>query len=483
MEAATATPAPEELDELSAGELLSAVRDTRRAEDRAAARALLLAHQWAVLHPALEESDAATFAARGSDGALYAPIAGPGCPAVAEFAIPEFGAVLGISTDAAKRVIGHSLELRHRLPRLWALVQEGSLPAWRARRVAEATIHASTALTLEAADWVDRQVAAVAGKVGVAQVDRIVAEAIARFHLVTGDSGADDLDHAPDPRHVTIDRDSRHFTPTVRIEAELDLDDALDLDHALQLGAAELKHLGSTDSLDARRAQALGHVARRQLALDLTSSSDDTVPSHSTPDERPAEPGSRDRSVARRLDLVIHLTADPQADPTGATVFQLRPTALLDKGQRLLLLDQVKDWCAASHTEVRVLPVIDLDDELTTTGYVPGPRLRRQVQLRDRTCVFPWCSRPAHTGDLDHTVPHDSGGATASSNLGALCRRHHRLKTHSNWQVTQPVSGTFLWTSPHGHRFRRDGSGTTALGDDPPAGRSSPIPHPRAPVD
>lgn len=463
-----AAQAPEELVELSPGALLTAVRETRRAEERAAADLLVLAHQWAVLHPATDPADAATFCARGADGATYAPITGVGCPQVAEYSVPELGAVLGVSTDAAKKLLGHALELRHRLPRLWALVHDGRVPAWRARRVAEATIHATPALSVEAADWVDRQVAAVVGRVGTAQLDRLVAEAIARFQLACEDA-SDDGEDAPDPRHVTIDRSPEHFSPTVRVEAELDVDDAVDLDHALQLGAAELTALGSQESLDARRAMALGYLVRRKLALDLAGGDAATDSCSGQREGAGEEREARDRSVARRLDLVVHLTADPTPDDSDGHV--LRPTATLEKGHHLVLVDQVKEWCLASHTEVRILPVLDLTEELSSSGYVPGPRLRRQVELRDRTCVFPWCSRPACTADLDHTVPHGDGGATTSSNLGVLCRRHHRLKTHTSWQVSQPLAGTFLWTSPHGHRFRRDRQGTAALDDEAPSAR------------
>ena len=60
-----------------------------------------------------------------------------------------------------------------------------------------------------------------------------------------------------------------HFAGTMRMEAELDIADALDLDRALAHGAATLKALGSDASLDARRAAALGDLARTQTALDL----------------------------------------------------------------------------------------------------------------------------------------------------------------------------------------------------------------------
>ncbi|RNM13032.1 HNH endonuclease signature motif containing protein, partial [Nocardioides pocheonensis] len=68
-----------------------------------------------------------------------------------------------------------------------------------------------------------------------------------------------------------------------------------------------------------------------------------------------------------------------------------------------------------------------------------------QIELRDRTCVFPWCNRPARGCDKDHVVPWEHGGPTSSDNLAALCRRHHRLKTHGGWTYTRVEPGTYLW--------------------------------------
>ncbi|HEY0645799.1 MAG TPA: hypothetical protein VGD39_20470, partial [Nocardioides sp.] len=176
-----------------------------------------------------------------------------------------------MSSTAAKKLIGHALELRHRLPRLWRLVQAGRVPAWQARRVAEATIHATPALTPEAAGWVDAQVAAVVGKIGPAQLDRLVAETIKRFELAAADPTADPEDGylSVDPRHATLNDRDVHYAGTMHFEADLDLADALDLDHALVHGAEVQKALGSTESLDVRRAKALGDLARTQTALDL----------------------------------------------------------------------------------------------------------------------------------------------------------------------------------------------------------------------
>jgi hypothetical protein len=240
-------------DDLSPADLLATIRSAREDENRAAAQQLVLAARWADLHPPESIHDAASFTVPGCEH--EEPIAGEGAPLVAEFCVAELGTTLGITTTAAKKLIGHALELRHRLPRLWDQVHAGQVPAWRARAVADTTIHSSPALTREAAGFVDSQVAAVAGRIGSAQLDRLVAETIRRYDLATADPTADPEDgylHV-DPRHVTVNTDDVHYAGTLRIEAEVDIADALDLDRALAHKAEEQKALGSELPLDGPR--------------------------------------------------------------------------------------------------------------------------------------------------------------------------------------------------------------------------------------
>jgi hypothetical protein len=106
------------VEDLTASELLALARDRKVAEDRAAADLLLVAAQWADLHPPESIHDAATFSVASCGQEHEEPIAGDGTPLVAEFCVAELGGVLGISTTSAKKLIGQALELRHRLPRL-----------------------------------------------------------------------------------------------------------------------------------------------------------------------------------------------------------------------------------------------------------------------------------------------------------------------------------------------------------------------------
>jgi 5-methylcytosine-specific restriction endonuclease McrA len=469
-EALTMVPRTE-VDDLNASALLASIKSSRETENAESARQLDLAARWADLHPPESIHLAAAFTTPGSEH--EEPIAGDGCPLVAEFCVAELGAVLGISSTAAKKLVGHALELRHRLPRLWAQVHAGVVPAWRARSVAETTIHTVPALTCEAAAYVDSQVAAVAGRIGTAQLDRLVAETIKRFDLAQPDPAADPEDgylHV-DPRHVTVHDQDVHYAGTVRIEAEVDLADGLDLNQAIAHGAAARKAAGSTDTLDVRRAKALGDLARTQTALDLAASQ----PGHESGFEaRSARTSTTDGPqlpAAREVVLHAHLDASVSGD---ATVFTR--TVRLENGQRLILLEQLQSWCGDSRTRVTIKPVIDLNQTLSTPAYDVPDRIRDQIILRDRTCVFPWCTRPAGGCDIDHVTPFDheadaegrpQPGPTRTDNLAALCRTHHRLKTHTAWRYRATGPGAVEWTSPHGHRFRRDTTGTTRI-DEPP---------------
>jgi hypothetical protein len=82
--------------------------------------------------------------------------------------------------------------------------------------------------------------------------------------------------------------------------------------------------------------------------------------------------------------------------------------------------------------------------------YVVPAAMRRTVQLRDQTCRYPGCVRPAQMCDLDHTIPWPQG-PTCPCNLSALCRHHHRLKTHEpGWSLTNHGDGHLTWRTPYG---------------------------------
>lgn len=109
---------------------------------------------------------------------------------------------------------------------------------------------------------------------------------------------------------------------------------------------------------------------------------------------------------------------------------------------------------AADATWRRILtdPATGTVLDVGTTTYTPPAALAAHVRARDGTCRWPGCRRAARRCDLDHTVAHPRG-PTAECNLEALCRPHHRLKTHTAWNVVQIGGGILVWTSPTGQRI------------------------------
>ena len=77
--------------------------------------------------------------------------------------------------------------------------------------------------------------------------------------------------------------------------------------------------------------------------------------------------------------------------------------------------------------------------------------LRRMIIIRDGTCRFPGCNAAATRCQIDHVIPWDEGGESDVGNLGALCTRHHQLKTHGGWELTNSLpDGSCTWRSPQG---------------------------------
>ena len=87
------------------------------------------------------------------------------------------------------------------------------------------------------------------------------------------------------------------------------------------------------------------------------------------------------------------------------------------------------------------------------TYAIPQP-LRDYITARDTTCRFPSCRRRADLCQIDHAQPWNDGGETNPTNLGALCTRHHQLKTHAGWRITNTKpDGSCTWTSPQGRQY------------------------------
>jgi len=374
------------------------------------------------------------------------PLAGPGAPLVSEAAAVEFAAVLGRSTQAGKRFLGDAVELRYRLKHVWARILDGSLLAWRARRIADLTRN----LDADAAAWVDQQIGPYAHQVGTRQLERMITQAAALFEpdAAAAVAESDAVEH----RSVTIT--TTETTPFVATGAEqgqavlalgyldgvLDAADALDLEQAVAAIAHGLLDQDdyATASLDVRRAAALGVLGRA-----YNSGSLDGV--------------SGAAGVARVVELVIHTDT---RDLAGTGLVRLENT------RGLASIERLEEWATTPGTVVKPIVVVDLAEDIEAAGYVPTTRQRRQAELLHQKCSFPYCEARAEHCDLDHRVAYRDGGPTSSRNLTPLCRQHHRMKTHHRWRYHCLRAGVYRWRSPHGYEYIVTPVGTIDISND-----------------
>jgi hypothetical protein len=496
------------------------VANHARLREAEAAEFVLAAH-WADLHDehTLTSGSGAGRVLSGTERARR--YGGPGTPLVGEFAAAELGCLLGRSPVAAATLVADALDVRHRLPSLWAAVVSGAARVWQARQVASRT--RSVGLSLEQAGWVDAQVTPYLASLPWSRLlDLLEAK------IVEADPAAAEARRvaAALERFVATGQCNEYGLKSVVAKATAG--DAVFFVAMCDRIAQILLLGGDTDPVGARRSKALGILANPARALALlaryagtgtpevstssTTGADDlsvVEPVETTPDAgcddpvtagdlHPAEDDSDDPMAACAS---CGAAPGPSGDPaafvkTLATIDpkKLLPPAVLYlhlsresfdaarsgssrgvarlEGVRPVTVEQAREFLG--HTHVTVRPVIDLEADHPVDGYEVPDRIREQVRLRIPAEVFPYSANLSRRKDLDHTVPYlppDQGGPpgqTGIGNLGPLSRYGHRVKTHGRgWRHHQPVPGVFLWRTPHGYWFRTDHTGTHPLGKKP----------------
>jgi hypothetical protein len=435
----TTAPAPATSTRPSSRVVLERAVAAMSAKRRVEVEVLESALAWAQAHVVTDEEVAAgwrseTIHTPGSAAALFGerplPIAGDGAPLVAEFAVVELAGVLEQSHEATLALLGDVLDLAHRLPLLWALVQDLTVPVRLAREAARV----SRDLDVVAAGHADRLLAWQPRRLNPHRIGVLVHEA--RLYA-DPDRAIADHDHALGSRRVEVHHEQG--APGVsEVYMSLDTGDAVAFDHTVSTMSTTMKALGHPGDLGVRRAHAVGLLADPQRALDLLAAADVADPDRAvdpavdetvcvaeeavyatpSPFRRPERGGvAEDRSGEVRL--VLHLSDRDllaQTDP-HATTDSTGPRGVARSDELgPMLLGRLQAWLLTAG-EVTIQPVLDLDPATTQMAAVdqhdPPAPMAAAVRLRDEACVFPGCTRPSGRADLDHIVeyvPLDEGG-------------------------------------------------------------------------
>ena len=228
------------------------------------------------------------------------------------------------------------------------------------------------------------------------------------------------------------------------------------------LTGRSLQDLVPSDSENARKCEAAEPLAASPGSPQLTGTVNLTMPMSAwlglsdTPGELTTY-GPVDAVTARQLADAMNggtrwcLTlTDPSGRAIGHACARTAPRLSTDRCSGI-------GWAADLKDQLQLLETAPCGHGRQSGSYTPPRSLRHLIEIRQRTCSFPGCRRPARRADLDHTVPYEQGGRTCECNLAPLCRRHHRAKQAPGWQLTQPRPAEMTWRLPSGREYQTTG--------------------------
>jgi hypothetical protein len=503
--------------ELDAGDVLSSVEASQAELVAAEARRFELAVLWVQLHAgeALEDERRRTRrrVLPGMERAL--PAGADGTPLVAEFAASEFGAVAGMSPAGAAGFQTDAVNVYYRHPLLWRSVMTGAGRVWQAQQVAR--MCASAGLSSAQAEFVDAATTPYLGSLPWLRFRALVEAKIIEADPAAAEERAR---AAAMSRFVRTGQSNEYGLKTIIARAEAG--DVIFFTAMVDRIAQILAENGDTDPVDVRRSKSVGILANpaRALLMLQEASRDDIRAEAGDADRGDAEADPAGGDTASDEDPSESFAPCPECDgsglagdpapfrrrlPSGPVIDlgkvdpkQLLPDATLYlhlhqrslsrgggvarmEGVGPLVLEQVRAFL--HHTNVTVVPVLDVAGQAPVDGYEAPARIREALHLRGPACGFPWATHLGRRKDADHVtgyVPPDDGGPpgqTSMGNLAWLARFSHRLKTHGRWRLRQAAPGVLEWRSPHGYWWRVDHTGTH------PLGRESEPGHPPDPVE
>lgn len=394
---------------------------------------------------------------------------GDGTPPVREHAVPELAMVRETHPATTRALIADGLDLVHRLPLTWAVVEAGDCEPWVARKVAVI----ARALLSEQVGRVDRAVAKAIG----GHAPSTVLE-IARAKVIEADPETHraERERSRHERYVRLSRTDefgyRH------IIARVTAGDAAWIDAMVERVAEILAEtMGHDHNHDELRSLALGWLARPadllKLLLEHTRTGADTdtdaetgepqqpawAPDHmaDTVDRLCSLPARKLATLRGRGRLFVHLTDD--ALRTGRGVARIEGVGPID-------VRQLHE--ALGNADITLTPVLDLAQRRRVDAYEHPEVVKDHVWVQTGGDCFPWIPRTATRDgvDYDHAIPYDDTGPpgqTGPHNSGPLRRRHHRTKTHGGFTTRVVGPGRHLWRTPHGRAFLVDHTGTSRL--------------------
>jgi hypothetical protein len=500
------------IDDLDADQVADELARTRDLELVAQASKMLLAARWA-------DQNAPEFvegAARRLPGMPGVTRISEDCPEIDEFAGAELAGLLGVTTRGGEQLVRDALLIRHRHPRLWERIRNGTARTWLAAKVARRCQAAE--LDRDQASFVDAATTPYIETLPVARFLALVDAKIIEADPSAAEERARTRALARFVRSGPVDEDGMKTLIARANAGDITVFMAM-LDRIAVILAAQ----GDVSSLEVRRTTAMRILANpaRALALLLGATHEHLEPEledvegteeevdlaehpsggtawGADPEGRPvglfpveresADDVKEPASSAQDPDLLREvLDALRDLDPSRldpSTIFHVHLTdttlragkgVVRVEGLGPVTLGQVRDWLVHPwcsdwiRQQVRVRPVLDVDAIHPVDAYEWPTAMSDLATARNPYEVFPWGTSESRASEDDHVVPFRAGRKkqTRLDNNAKLGKRHHRIKTFGGWFLVHPEPGVYLWRTKHGHWIRVDAEGTHHLGRRP----------------
>ena len=377
-------------------------------------------------------------------------------------AVRDAARILGTSDRTATTILNTTGEAKHLLPHTWGAFCEGLIDLPRVRKTVDA------AATSSLPDHVLRQLDQAAAE----QAQR---RSLAEFHhwltrytaSLDPESYARACEKETQARFVRFQHQShgmsylQAYIPTLEAAAiEKRLKAAARGMDQSQPGGRTAGHRQAGSGAAETGGAGRGHAEPHDMESSPSEpgaagrhTADAQSPDSSTSDPQAADPRTGDpRTLAQReADLFTAWLRDGRVYDAAvdAKIMIMIPEATLTGHGEGPAMAADRSWMIPAH-QARNLAADpeanhhwyqghtrkdskNADHDLLSARYIgryPPAHLRDALIFRDGTCQADGCTISAERCDIDHQTPWEDGGETTASNLWALCRRHHRMKSH-----------------------------------------------------
>jgi hypothetical protein len=478
----------------TAATTLSLVAEAHHAVLLNECRLVELAAHWADLHHPASQAPVEKRLPGAEQGRQ---LGGDGTPEVLEFAAAEFGARTEISSGSARALMADALDLRHRLPELWQLIMTGGVPAWKARKVAQATRH----LSRDSAMQVDAAVARAIISLPWGRIETLLGAKIIEADPRAAEEQAKIWEAE---RFVRSGRTNQSGLKL--LIAKANAGDVIYFLATINRIAEILKLQGDMESVDVRRSKAIGILAQPALALQLLwefrneqhpapEPQQPTNQSTTNPMHRPRRPPLRlakRSSAGRASELIIqppkmdmvssgqgHCTSISARKRCSATTMQVRSGRVRRSKALPITLGQVRGSCWHQLRRTRAAsPDRRTCRRSTATRFRGGS----EAIPADASQLLPYA---AHAGrlELDHTSPIFAvrGGPPGQTGVASWANDRSSIGEDARpMAVRQPESGVWIWRSPNRAYYLVTNAGTYSPATDPSHAGSGTRQHHRA---